>query len=370
MRFPFVAEAPAHVKTNFSFADLTTSGKATQIGPILQGNPELQNATIVGANGVRENGLVRNRANVQMSDAPGVPVTVNGAVIPHTDPQNSDAFINGAPADPSQPVSPDNPALTIADVTTIIAQGVDQALITRAGIRKPNGVPAEVHVVVVDTEGDVLGAFRMNDGTNFSYDVAVQKARTAAYFSDDSHAFSTRAIGFMSQKFFPAGIEAEQGGPLFKLQNDLDESPFPLPGNPLAPVTLPPAPAGHAYNGLADGITIFPGGVPLYINGHLVGAVGVSGDGVDQDDLISYSGAHGYEAPPPIRSDALGAADITNFIINKVAAIPANGFDLDKARKLMERGLPRVRLPYVKFPPEPVSGPLIYPRARNPQAMV
>jgi uncharacterized protein GlcG (DUF336 family) len=35
---------------------------------------------------------------------------------------------------------------------------------------------------------------------------------------------------------------------------------------------------------------IFPGSVPLYKNGVLVGGIGVSGDGVDQDDLVSYMG--------------------------------------------------------------------------------
>ena len=55
----------------------------------------------------------------------------------------------------------------------------------------------------------------MNDGTNFSYDVAVQKARTAAFFSDDTHAFSTRAIGFMAQKNFPPGLSSQAAGRCF-----------------------------------------------------------------------------------------------------------------------------------------------------------
>jgi hypothetical protein len=54
---------------------------------------------------------------------------------------------------------------------------------------------------------------------------------------------------------------------------------------------------------LPNGITIFPGGFPLYRNGVLIGAIGVSGDGVDQDDLVSAAGDVGFEAPPALRSD-------------------------------------------------------------------
>jgi hypothetical protein len=43
--------------------------------------------------------------------------------------------------------------------------------------------------------------------------------------------------------------------------------------------------------------------VPLYKSGVLVGAIGVSGDGVDQDDLIAAAGANGFSPPLAIRSD-------------------------------------------------------------------
>jgi hypothetical protein len=72
---------------------------------------------------------------------------------------------------------------------------------------------------------------------------------------------------------------------------------------------------------VANGIQIFPGSVPLYKNGRLVGAIGISGDGVDQDDLIAAMGSAGFEAPAEIRAD-----------------------------RFFVRG---VRLPYVKFPRHP-----------------
>src|SRR3546814_14109797 len=45
-------------------------------------------------------------------------------------------------------------------------------------------------------------------------------------------------------------------------------------------------------NRLQNGIQIFPGSVPIYRGDQLVGAIGVSGDGIDQDDMISFLGAH------------------------------------------------------------------------------
>jgi hypothetical protein len=52
-----------------------------------------------------------------------------------------------------------------------------------------------------------------------------------------------------------------------------------------------------------NGITIFPGGFPIYRNGQLIGAVGISGDGVDQDDIVGASGSSVFPAPFEIRAD-------------------------------------------------------------------
>jgi uncharacterized protein GlcG (DUF336 family) len=234
---------------------------------------------------------------------------------------------------------PDAVKLTSDDVATIITDAVRESISIRGGIREPQGVPARVHITVVDRDGTLLGAFRMGDGTNFSFDVAVQKARTAAFFSDDTHAFSTRAIGFMSQAFFPPGIASTGPGPLFHLQNELSLNP----ANFKAP--------------LHNGITIFPGGVPLYKNGQFVGAIGISGDGVDQDDLIAFTGAKRYEPPVKIRSDALGPSQVVNFIANKIDDLAAD-FTLSRQQRLFSQNrirarLDGIRLPYVKFPRNP-----------------
>jgi hypothetical protein len=52
-----------------------------------------------------------------------------------------------------------------------------------------------------------------------------------------------------------------------------------------------------------NGITWFPGSVPLYKNGQLVGGLGVSGDGVEQNDLVAAAGAQGFEPPGELRVD-------------------------------------------------------------------
>ena len=74
-------------------------------------------------------------------------------------------------------------SLTASDVNTIISHSAQQANITRAAIRQPLGSNARVNIAVVDLEGRVLGIFRQQDAPVFGFDVSVQKARTAVFFS-------------------------------------------------------------------------------------------------------------------------------------------------------------------------------------------
>jgi uncharacterized protein GlcG (DUF336 family) len=248
--------------------------------------------------------------------------------------------------------APATNALTASEVNTIITHAAQQANITRAAIRQPLGSNARVSIAVVDTAGVVLGVFRQQDAPVFGFDVAVQKARTAAFFSganaattlrtagfgsyvdraaadglrfDGAFAFTDRATGFLHRPFFPDGINDTAPGPFSTalgawspfnvgFQLDLVRTNFlaSLVG-PAVPCTTIPA--------LPNGVQIFPGSVPLYKNGVLVGAIGVSGDGVDQDDLIGAAGANGFSPPAGIRAD-----------------------------QIFVRG---VRLPFLKFPRSP-----------------
>jgi uncharacterized protein GlcG (DUF336 family) len=232
-------------------------------------------------------------------------------------------------------------ALTAADVTTIITQAAIQADATRAAIRQPLGSPARVSISVVDSEGRVLGIFRTTDAPVFGFDVSAQKARTAALFSrvnagtllrgagmgtyvdraaadglklDGSVAFSDRAIGFLHRPFYPDGINGEPPGPfstgigqwsIFNVGLQLDLIRDNLVQTIAAPPQLPASIPCTSIPNAPNGIQIFAGSVPLYKNGELVGAIGISGDGIDQDDLIAAAGSRGYTAPAQIRSDQL-----------------------------------------------------------------
>ncbi len=195
--------------------------------------------------------------------------------------------------------------LTAAEVTSILTQAAARARTTRAGIRLPRGKNAQVFISVVNNPNQagvapaVLGVYCTSpDATRFSWDVSVQKARTAIFFSSNARAFSVRAVGFMAQGLYPPGIANTAPGIFFGLQErfSMFTGTNVLNG---AVITTPPT----LNPNLPNGITIFPGGFPLYRNGVLIGAIGVSGDGVDQDDIIAASGTTDFLAPTSVRSD-------------------------------------------------------------------
>jgi len=200
--------------------------------------------------------------------------------------------------------------LTASEVAEILTLAAKRASITRAAIRLPAGLPAQVFISVVNnpnqpgTAPTVLGTFRTPDATIFSWDVSVQKARTALFFSDTNRAYSTRTVGFLAERFYPPGIAGTLPGPFLGLQERYSLLPVGVTNilNGVYFTTNAPPPLAPDPN-LPDGITIFPGGFPLYRNGKLIGAIGVSGDGVDQDDLIAASGTVNFLPPVSIRAD-------------------------------------------------------------------
>jgi uncharacterized protein GlcG (DUF336 family) len=232
--------------------------------------------------------------------------------------------------------------LDATDVRAILNAAAAHSDRLRAAIRRPLGTAMRCFIAVVDVDGVVLGCVRTPEATLFSFDVAIQKARTAAFFSSDDAAFTTRGLGFLAQRFFPPGIDTAPLGPLFGLQDALNPA--------CAPAALP----------LPNGLTIFPGGVPLYKNGVLVGAIGVSGDGVDQDDFVASAGAELFPPPAGSKADELseGAAiaeleaRLDEILGNAIDPAVTGAANSCKAR-LADYGLQGIRMPYVKFPRQP-----------------
>jgi len=212
--------------------------------------------------------------------------------------------------------------LSAADVAAILANGEAEANLTRAAIRLPEGSRARMVIAVADTDGTIIGLRRMPDSTVFSIDVAATKARNMVYFNSTARlaadlnqvpmgtAVTNRTIGFGAMPLFPPGIDGSGDGPFFNLYV-MD--------------TAYPCTQGFQTSGPSNqsGIVFFPGSAGLYKNRVLVGGLGVSGDGVDQDDFVTSAGTKGFEAPTAIRADQ----------------ISING----------------VRLPYFKFPRNPTD---------------
>ena len=253
--------------------------------------------------------------------------------------------------------------LTQVEARAVLEEAFAVMSRARAQIRRPLDSRAQVTISIVDTHGSVLGIVRSPDAPIFGTDVSLQKARTAAFFSGTQAAtelsanasadirqfvpatrsflndpaaltgtiaFSDRANGNLSRPYFPDGEVGRPQGPLSRpiaqfnpfstgLQSALiignlgahlgfvsGASPT---DTPQRCTTLPDVAAGQ--NRLQNGIQIFPGSVPIYRGNQLVGAIGVSGDGIDQDDMISFLGAHNGgarvggigNAPKGIRAD-------------------------------------------------------------------
>jgi hypothetical protein len=57
----------------------------------------------------------------------------------------------------------------------------------------------------------------------------------------------------------------------------------------------------HLPQSERDGLVA--GSTPLFKSGRLVGGLGVSGDGIDQNDYVTAGGAAGFEPPAELRVD-------------------------------------------------------------------
>ena len=256
-------------------------------------------------------------------------------------------------------------AISALEAQRILEQAFGVMSKARGQIRKPLDSLAQVTISLVDTRGVPLGLVRSPDAPVFGIDVSLQKARTAAFMSNANAgaqlladpsadvrsfvpatrsfladpaaltgriAFSDRAVGNLSRPYFPDGELGRPNGPLSRpiakwnifstglqsalvLTNLAQHLNFvtgaSLSDTPQRCSFIPDVAAGQ--NRLQNGLQIFPGAVPIYRGSTLVGAIGVSGDGIDQDDMIAFLGLNNAatvlgtisNAPPAIRSDTL-----------------------------------------------------------------
>jgi uncharacterized protein GlcG (DUF336 family) len=222
----------------------------------------------------------------------------------------------------------------------MIDQGIVTANKTRAAIRLPLGSHTNMVFAVTGVDGDVLGLYRMPDATVFSIDVAIAKARNVEYYAspdlqnfdrvpvDDLEpegpgnpflplgtAFTNRTVRFLADPRYPEGVNGSVPGDFSILREDWVN---PANGYNLgapAPIsdinTVLGYDAFHPGTNFHDpndpdnqnGVVFFPGSSPVFTGSILVGGFGVSGDGVDQDDTISYFGVKGFAAPNSIQAD-------------------------------------------------------------------
>ena len=122
--------------------------------------------------------------------------------------------------------------------------------IISAAVQKAEEIGTPMNIAVMDTGMNLVAFERMDDAWVLSIDIAMGKAYTSA-----GRGLSTRDIG----------EKAQPGQPLF------------------------------GVNTTNDGrVVTFPGGLPLMRDGEVVGAIGVSGGAVDQDEEVAQAGVDAF----------------------------------------------------------------------------
>ncbi|VTU01251.1 Uncharacterized protein, possibly involved in utilization of glycolate and propanediol OS=Singulisphaera acidiphila (strain ATCC BAA-1392 / DSM 18658 / VKM B-2454 / MOB10) GN=Sinac_0910 PE=4 SV=1: DUF336 [Gemmataceae bacterium] len=217
----------------------------------------------------------------------------------------------------------DGAGVTAADVVRTVVQGINQANLTRAAIRLPLGSRTKMVFAVADLNGNIVGLYRQPDATVFSLDVAVAKARNVAYYANAGRlqaadrlpgvpagtAFESRTFRFLSGPRYPEGIGGTAPGPFSQLNdggasllNGVQVGPR-LPASAYRSVVGYDAfnPGTNFHSPFAplnqSGVVFFPGGAPLYRGYALIGGFGASGDGVDQDEVMTIAAQAGYDVP-------------------------------------------------------------------------
>lgn len=109
----------------------------------------------------------------------------------------------------------------------------------------------KMNIAIVDEGANLVAFARMDGAWLGSLDISIKKAKTARFFD-----MPTGDIGHLSQP----------GGPLYNIE--------------------------HSNGGLIT----FPGGLPIKNEkGEIIGAIGVSGNTVENDHTVALSGVHALQ---------------------------------------------------------------------------
>ena len=122
----------------------------------------------------------------------------------------------------------------------------DARIIMAAAEEKSREIGVDMDIAITDDSGSLLMFHRMDDARITSIDVAISKAFTAA-----AARRSTRAYGEVSQP----------GGPAFGI---------------------------HVSN--QGRFMVVAGGLPIFVEGQIVGGVGCSSGHPDQDEVVAQAG--------------------------------------------------------------------------------
>lgn len=239
-------------------------------------------------------------------------------------------------------------SLSAGDVERVISRAVAEA----------NALDGAATIAVVDRVGNVLGVFRMTGAEEFvtvtsTHELgapvvggledlnfipatlaAIAKAVTGAYLSTTQNAFTTRTASQIIQENFNPGERDVPSGPLFGVQFSQ------LPCSDFSQRFSAGAPVGVGPHRSPLGLSADPGGLPLYINGEVVGGIGVVADGIygldkivsdfddDLDERIATAGTVGYAAPIDIRANRITVLGKTlRFSDTRVSALETDPED-------------------------------------------
>lgn len=118
-----------------------------------------------------------------------------------------------------------------------------------AAKKKAEEMNVKMNIAIVDSGANLVAFAKMDGAWLGSIDISIKKAETARYFD-----MPTGEIGKLSQ-----------------------------PGKPL-----------HNIEHSNGGLITFPGGIPIENeDGHIIGAIGVSGSTVEDDHAVAEAGMHG-----------------------------------------------------------------------------